>query len=381
MKRSVTFLFVFVCSLVFGQSAKKLHKKLLAEFALEQQKQDSSFLVFTKTKTAFDSVRSLFNEKRDQLSEGERYCKKVLSKNAELSNQLTQLGVNTTGLITSEEAKLLTVPDYRDFVRPLKEPLKTKAVFDKVSNRLYLEGMKLKEQNELLSAKIKEYGDYAKYNFSRLQDVEMSLQQVVVFLPKMDSMYAVYKELAQALKTKRAKLEEKRDALRENYIQKGPDGFPEAYRRVFYDAFPPPEVETIDGATESYGVVGDIDRYEMVVPPPPPPVEENPIYDYVEEPASFPGGNQAMQEFISKNLRYPEKFKEANITGKVFLKFVVSGAGEISDIKVVKGIPDCKECDLEAIRVVKLMPAWIPGKLSGKAVKSVYNLPIKFVLF
>ncbi|MNY67333.1 Gram-negative bacterial tonB protein [compost metagenome] len=86
-----------------------------------------------------------------------------------------------------------------------------------------------------------------------------------------------------------------------------------------------------------------------------------------------------MYAYLEKNLRYPESAKEAAISGKVFVQFVVSEKGDITESQVVKGIRGCKECDLEAIRVIRMMPKWIPAKINGQAVKSKFNLPVNFV--
>lgn len=112
------------------------------------------------------------------------------------------------------------------------------------------------------------------------------------------------------------------------------------------------------------------------------PVEIKPAepeeFILLEQQASFPGGWAEMSKFLAKNLKYPRQASEAGIGGKVFLSFIVDRNGEISDVKVEKGIGF--NCDEEAMRVVKLMPRWNPGKQSGRAVKSRFNLPIAFVL-
>jgi protein TonB len=109
---------------------------------------------------------------------------------------------------------------------------------------------------------------------------------------------------------------------------------------------------------------------------PEPPQEE--ITRQVDEPAEFPGGMTAMKKFIAANLVYPESAKDAGIQGKCYLNFVVGADGKISDIKIMRGVPDCPDCDKAAVRVVKQMPDWIPGKVAGKPVKSSYNLPVVF---
>jgi TonB family protein len=256
--------------------------------------------------------------------------------------------------------------------------MRTEAKFDKVSNRLYLEGLKRKEQNVMLTEKISEYKTHSKENAIHQQDLEMNKEKLLAFFPKMDSLSHYYNAVTAEFKIKGSKLENKLSELRRNYIENGPRGFSEAYKRVFYDAFPLPQEEMIrEVEMTSEGPDGS---YEIVEAPPVKPKDQEEVYDYVEEPASFPGGSEALKIFISKNLRYPESMKEAGVQGKVYLKFIVSETGEVSDIKIAKGISGCKECDNEAIRVVKSMPKWIPGKNNGKAVKSYFILPVRFVI-
>jgi len=102
------------------------------------------------------------------------------------------------------------------------------------------------------------------------------------------------------------------------------------------------------------------------------------IFTIVEEQAEFPGGIAEMAKFIQKNLQYPAMAREAGISGKCFLKFVVNENGEISHVEILKGVPGCSDCDKEAIRVVKSMPKWKAAKMTGREVKCYFNLPISF---
>jgi len=117
----------------------------------------------------------------------------------------------------------------------------------------------------------------------------------------------------------------------------------------------------------------------------PPSVETGPgepaapeIFTIVEENAEFPGGLSAMMKYIQQNVQYPAMAREAGISGKCFLKFVVNETGDISNVEVLKGVPGCHDCDKEAIRVVKSMPKWKPAKMTGRAVKCYFNLPFSF---
>lgn len=104
------------------------------------------------------------------------------------------------------------------------------------------------------------------------------------------------------------------------------------------------------------------------------------IFTVVEEMPEFPGGMAALGPFIQKNLQYPQMAKEAGLSGKCYLKFVVKEDGSVGDVQVLKGVPGCQECDKEAIRVVKLMPKFKPGKQNGRSVNVYFNLPINFQL-
>ncbi len=105
---------------------------------------------------------------------------------------------------------------------------------------------------------------------------------------------------------------------------------------------------------------------------------EDPIYSSVDEFPEFPGGTNAMMNFLSSNLKYPESAKNNKQQGKVFISFVVEKDGGITDVKVMRGV--CEDIDAEAIRVVKSMPKWKPGKQEGKPVRVHYTLPITFKL-
>lgn len=105
--------------------------------------------------------------------------------------------------------------------------------------------------------------------------------------------------------------------------------------------------------------------------------EEVPLA-FVEQMPQYPGGTEAMMKFISENLQYPKTASEMGISGKVILQLVIDKEGKVSDVKVLRGIGG--GCDEEAMRVVKLMPAWKPGTQNGKPVTVYFILPILFNL-
>ncbi|MDY4160965.1 MAG: energy transducer TonB [Prevotella sp.] len=109
-----------------------------------------------------------------------------------------------------------------------------------------------------------------------------------------------------------------------------------------------------------------------------PKEEENKVFDVVEQMPSFPGGNAAMMNYLSQNIKYPVIAEENGIQGRVVVQFVVGKDGHISDVRVAKSVDP--SLDKEAVRVVRSMPRWIPGKQNGQAVTVRYTLPVTFRL-
>ena len=102
------------------------------------------------------------------------------------------------------------------------------------------------------------------------------------------------------------------------------------------------------------------------------------VYEKVEVMPEFPGGEQAMMEFVAKNVIYPKEAIEKEIDGRVLVSFIVEKDGSINEVKVMKGIGG--GCDEEAVRVISAMPKWMPGKQEGKPVRVSYMMPITFRL-
>ena len=107
-------------------------------------------------------------------------------------------------------------------------------------------------------------------------------------------------------------------------------------------------------------------------------IEEDVIFTVVEDQPSFPGGEEARLRFLRDNLRYPQIAREAGIQGTVFVTFVVERDGSVTDVRVIRGIGG--GCDEEALRVVRAMPRWEPGRQRGQPVRVQFNMPIRFML-
>lgn len=151
------------------------------------------------------------------------------------------------------------------------------------------------------------------------------------------------------------------------------------------------DMETQKEDNTARGVVNqegsdDVDKFkavqEQVIVKEEPVVEKKhepeKIFVAVEQPAEFPGGQAAMMKWLSNNIRYPESAQQNGISGRVVVKFVVEKDGSIGSPQIVKGVD--RDLDQEALRVVKRMPKWQPGKNNGQPVRSYFNLPVTFRL-
>jgi len=104
------------------------------------------------------------------------------------------------------------------------------------------------------------------------------------------------------------------------------------------------------------------------------------IFTVVEQMPSFPGGEGELFKYLSTNIKYPSFEADNGITGRCIVTFVVEKDGSITDVRVLRGVSGGPGCDKEALRVVKSMPSWKPGKQNGRAARVQYNLPINFSL-
>lgn len=127
-------------------------------------------------------------------------------------------------------------------------------------------------------------------------------------------------------------------------------------------------------------VSGDPGETDSVLIQPEPVIQPDPekTFVFVEENPEFPGGDEERVRFLNKNLTYPQEARETNTSGTVYLEFVVERDGSISNISIKRGIGG--GCDEEAVRVVKMMPKWKPGRQQGHEVRVQFMLPVKFTL-
>ena len=133
-----------------------------------------------------------------------------------------------------------------------------------------------------------------------------------------------------------------------------------------------------DQGTDDLNIVREHKNEVIVEEKKPVPVEDNKVFTSVEQMPQFPGGEGELLKYISSHIKYPAIAMENNVQGRVVVQFVVTKDGSIGEVKVARGKdPDL---DKEAVRVVKTLPKFIPGKMNGQAVNVWYTLPINFKL-
>lgn len=136
-------------------------------------------------------------------------------------------------------------------------------------------------------------------------------------------------------------------------------------------------VFNVEGNDEVGGEVLKI-KEDIAPPEPPKHEEETKVFDIVEQMPMYPGGPSAMMKFLSENIHYPVVAQENGVQGRVTVAFVVERDGSITDVHVARGVDP--SLDKEAVRVVKSMPKWQPGKQNGSTVRVKYNVPVLFRL-
>lgn len=134
-------------------------------------------------------------------------------------------------------------------------------------------------------------------------------------------------------------------------------------------------IATIEGVEGGTVNIADLDGHKVVVQAVEEPIE---IHSYVEVPPQFPGGDAELMKWLQANLNYPTRAQEQGIQGRVVLRFVVGPDGSVGQIEIQKTLDPT--CDQEAVRVVKKMPNWLPGKQNGRPVYVYFTLPIQFKL-
>ena len=130
-------------------------------------------------------------------------------------------------------------------------------------------------------------------------------------------------------------------------------------------------IADVKGNDEESGKdIADLEDHKLVVN------DEDAVFQVVEQSPTFPGGMKALLKWLGKEIHYPPVAEEMGISGKVIVQFVIGKDGSVRDVEGLRSVD--ADLDKEAIRVVKKMPKWIPGKQQGVPVSVRFTLPITF---
>ena len=368
MIKIALFLFVFIIPVLgLSQSARKINKALKGDYAVQFERYDSLMHIS-------DSITPLYQQLKMEISDTVR----------KLENQRnTIMGVLIKIMKVHEELTKLEVADPFDSsmfniirVKPPQYFISWDCYLPTRSNtQQFLIGsfdkMSIRDQNKKLDTvisklvfinqKITETNDQKIKRFPLLNIIKQNYANLGVSL---DSTFSVYTN-------KLVYLIEQKEQAKYTFRTKGPSGFNLFYFSEFPEEFP--HLSKYRHNYANYDMELDKPKeMEIIIEK-----KESEVYTYVDETAAFKGN---LKQYLDENIVYPQRAVQLEIEGRCYLQFIVSDSGNISNIKVKRGVPDCPECDEEAVRVVKGMPNWIPAEIGGKPVNSTFNLPVSFKL-
>lgn len=373
-------LLLLSCSIffAFGQSARKINKEL-------QQDYMQLFNEYNEKFDQFDSVAQLGTQENKVFITKARvvqqaYNKLMSTRSTALIRYDRLIELESTKDIAFSRGAIATYqPPSLSYRSWLWENEMDRFRLKKLERKNYLDTLrskKIKDQNEEYQQLISRIENNTAILASFYQRVS-DLRDTISYLGShYDSTILILNNDIEVIDNQLYVLDSIYSKAEERYKKNGPKGFNTYYARYFPNAFPSPKPDGF--AHADFGPVnnevGNEDEYA------PPPREEEEVFEIIDVPAEFPGGVQALRKFIQDNMIYPEVAREMGYQGKCYLKFVVSKSGTISNVVVKKGVPDCPECDKEAIRIIRLSPKWKPAENSGVPVNSYYTVPISFKL-
>lgn len=376
----------------FSQSKKKMNLILSAQHDSIKKVQDSLYELNDRIWNENNRLREdiadagkKLNYKRESLPTTKNW---VLRLKVELERE----GFDAGTLVSETEVnRIAEAISSRDYTKEL-EGFQQVPELHRIKPFSYVPDEKIKVQNAMLQAKISEYrlaNDQFVENIAAQEKLEekllllkssalMDIQNAIDIKSSLEEKVAILQH--KQMELMRKKEEERLKAEEAAELAAKKKGKNKSDKVVFI----PPVVtdEYIDEMDSGKMYNEDTQAGgwpETVKAEPVIPVEEQ-IYTIVEESPEFPGGMQALKTFLDQNLRYPEIMRELGLSGRCYIKFRVSEKGELSEVKILRGVADCPECDNEAVRVVKSMPRWTPGKIEGKPVNCWFTLPITFKL-
>lgn len=368
MKKLIVIVFLFANALSFAQSKKAINMQLRTEYHLADAKVDSLADIYGHQKMKETQMRDSLMVLAMYAYQKEREFNELLNDLARKSSDLKLLGVKSVegmeiGFADSLVQKMLG--------------LKVESILKETENKQFvtffgfskyeiagLGDYSKKEQNTLLKMLIEKRGQEQEMLADHIQKTRDS-KPLIHQADSALNFLNVYRDfMIPNIHSVQDLLDKELSKQRILYTKNGPTGFSLNYHRVFPDVFPEtgPEINFNNQVLEIASKAKETND------------------TMVDEQAQFPGGRVALTDFMKKNFHYPLEAIDNGLEGKCYVRFLVSSSGEISEVSILKGVPDCGICDDEVIRFIKSMPNWIPGKIGGQPVNSYFTMPVLFKL-
>lgn len=356
-------------SVVLAQSKKEQYQRLLNEITLNQHKYDSTRQAYWVQHGVLGTTVGATDRKIRELEKSEMKIKDLSMSILKKTNIFDDLGVDYSTILDRKIARTSAVSG--DLMKRLRAINLYQKDFPNLDT-LHLKDLKIAKKNEMMAKHLVVLNDNTKACSDQIQVQMSKMDSVQKINQEVEAKLNLNTDLTEKFRLIDEQLSGKLKELEIAYLSKGPKGFNENYKKYF------PLVK--DKVEEPFEFVPAPSNPYPKVKRTEPIVEAKPelIQTVADVSAEFPGGISAMLAYLSEHMVIPDKVKEQGITGKCYIKFIVLESGEISDVKVIRGVQNCPECDAEALRVVENMPNWIPAKSNDKVVKSYFNLPISF---
>lgn len=380
MSKIALFLFVFIIPVLgLSQSARKINKALKSDYAIQLQVYDSVMRVNDSVTTVLELLQVKLNNSYNALYNQRKTLNKLKNDAVNMYRYLIFLD------------KTISLDFSNDSLKSIRNSYRIRSSYSLLYNKVkriprqayfvLLDDASITDQNVTLDSVMREMKiQITSIKQSNFEKVELTNKTLLVvhdlelISSSMDSLQALLIKKTTYLEDKKTDLFAKR---KRSFLETGDFVEPVVYDEAGINPdgyYPIPYYMQEDS--------GDFDFWEIEEVVKTEPVnfaeeKDNTIFSFTDEPASFNGD---LKKYLAENIVYPQRALELGLQGKCYLQFIVSSFGNISNVHVMRSVPDCKECDDEAVRVVKGMPNWIPAKNGGKPVNSTYNLPVLFKL-
>jgi hypothetical protein len=362
MNQFLSVLFSFFSLIVLCQSPKKLNAQLREEFVLQHQNYDSVYWAYKQVQVQYAEqtkyLRDLYDQNRTWKNRFDR--KKGETKRVYGDLKILKQETTFTPLLDSLEKlkAVYKITTHGAVFRDLENQYNRKQRSWDLEDGVHYQ---IKDQNVWIKGINQQIWEATGWLMRDQQDMHRLMDSIPLIQQELEDMLRLNRQRFQFAQEAFEKVDAHLRQLRIEFNEKGPESFPLEYSQVF------------QSVSESIPVNEIVEMPRNIYAD-----EKAVIHEIVDENPEYPGGYNALKKFIAENMVFPKAAIERGIEGKCYVQFTISEIGVPSNFVVKRGVPDCPECDAEAIRVLKLMPNWIPGKQNGKPVKSLYNLPVKF---